>query len=530
MKPLMGPVLRFRGATDALWSLSALAVYEAPDGIPPVRWSVGGGAEREVRGTELKAHGSRRVVMYAFDVPRTAEQREVVYHIEAESWRVYVPARDAHPRMAFASCNGFSDPRAMRDVAVQNERWLHMRGVHAASPLHLLLLGGDQVYADSIWTEVDSIEEWNRQPTAARVLAAFTPTMEQEVEAFYFDLYRKRWAQSEVREMWASVPTLMTWDDHDIFDGWGSYDTDLQGCKVYEGIFAIARDHFRTFQLQTPATEAPPGLLPQQKGFSFGHRIGDVVLLFLDTRSERTRNRILGLDSWNGVFQWIDALGTAKPPPRHLMIVTPVPVLYPTLRIVEWASGLDPRHEQKRLEDDLRDHWTSPGHAGERKRLIQRTLDFAGAAGCRVTFVSGDVHVAALGILESDRHADGASNANVINQLVASPVVHVPPGGLVRWALEKTSDDEEEIERGIRMRMVDVPGRKRRIVNQRNWLEIDVESKPDFRIWANWHFEGETAPSTKVVHPVVRAQMPRSRKSVRVRAPSGAESTKPARS
>lgn len=501
MKVSMGPVLRFRGASKDTWSLSALVVYEGAGQMPPLRWAVGAGAPQEARGRELKAQGRRRAVVYVFDAPRAAREERLEYRIGAASWRVHVPAQGAHPRMAFASCNGFSDPLKMRDVAEPNERWLHMAQVHGGAPLHLLLLGGDQIYADSIWTQVPSIERWNRLSTSKRVDATFTAEMRRQVEAFYFDLYCERWSQPEVAAMWASVPTLMTWDDHDIFDGWGSYDTDLQGCRAYRGIFEIARDHFCTFQLQSGAAEAFPGMLLQQEGLSFGHRIGDVALLFLDTRSERSRGTILSLRSWDAAFAWLDELVAGKPPPRHLLIVTPVPVLYPTLRVVEWGAGLDPRHERKRLEDDLRDHWTSAGHASERKRLIQRVLAFGAAAACRVTFLSGDVHVAALGILESDRHADGASNANVINQLVASPIVHVPPGGLVRWALERTADGEEEIERGIRMRMVDVPGRKRRIVNQRNWLELDVDDQP--RIWANWHFEGELEPSTKVVHPVV---------------------------
>lgn len=501
MKRVMGPVLAFRGATGKKWSLSALVVFEGAGAPPKLRWSLAGTkASHEVTGSLLRTQGPRRVFAYAFELSRTDKEQEFEYAVGAESWHLHVPADAAHPRMAFASCNGFSDPRDMRDVADKNERWSHMRQVHSGAPLHLLLLGGDQIYADSIWTRVSSIAEWNELPTEVRVKRKFTAEMKRQVEAFYFELYCERWSQLEVEQMWSSVPTLMTWDDHDIFDGWGSYDTALQGCDVYKGIFECARQHFRTFQLQVGDGEDPPGAFPDQGGMSFGHQLGKLALLFLDTRSERSRSTILSLQSWGAVFRWLDALHAGASKPSHLLVVTAVPILYPALRMVEWASGLDPRHEQKRLEDDLRDHWTSPAHLSERKRLVQRLLAFSSDAHCRVTLLSGDVHVAALGILESSRHPDGASNASVINQLVSSPIVHVPPAGLVRWALEKTAEGEEEVDRGITMRMVDVPGRKRRIVNQRNWLELDVE--PDLRLWANWHFEGETEPSTKVVHTV----------------------------
>jgi hypothetical protein len=501
MKRVLGPVLGFRGSQGNTWSLSVLVVYDGAAKDPKLSFrAVGAKTWKDVAGVLLKSLGARRVLRFSFDVPRGAATEEWEYALAGEGWRFHVPAKGAHPRMAFATCNGFSDPRDMRDVSDKNERWSHMARVHSGAPLHLLLLGGDQIYADSIWSVVSSIKEWNELPTAERVKRSFTAQMSRQVETFYFDLYCERWSQSEVAAMWASVPTLMTWDDHDIFDGWGSYDTDLQGCDVYKGIFECAREHFRLFQLQLAPGEPPAGGLPQQDGLTFGHRIGEVAVLFLDTRSERTRTTILSLRSWDALFAWVDGLGSGAGRPRHLLIVTPVPVLYPALRVVEWAAGLDPRHEQKRLEDDLRDHWTSPGHASERKRLIQRLLAFSNASQCRVTLLSGDVHVAALGVLESSRHPNGTNNANVINQLVSSPVVHVPPGGLVRWALEKTAEGDEEVERGVHSRMVDVPGRKRRIVNLRNWLEIDVE--PDLRLWANWHFEGETEPSTKVVHAV----------------------------
>jgi hypothetical protein len=500
MKPLMGPVLSFRGATDDVWSLSALAVWNGTGAPPSLRWSVAGGAAQQVAGSVLRTHGRRRAIAYGFDVPRGETRQQVEYDFGSDRWHAHVPARGAHPRMAFASCNGFSDPKKAPDFEDQNERWKHMRTVHDVVPIDLLLLGGDQIYADSIWTKVPSIEKWNRLTRPKRIEASFTVEMRRQVEAFYFALYCERWAQPEVAWMWASVPTLMTWDDHDIFDGWGSYDPRLHNCDVYQQIFKIARDHFCTFQLQAGVTEEFPGVLADQQGYSFGHRIGDLALLFLDTRSERSLSTILGLRSWDAVFAWLGGLAKEKKPPRHLLIVTPVPVLYPKLEGVEWAAGLDPRHEHERLEDDLRDHWTNGGHAGERKRLLQQVLAFAEAARCRVTFLSGDVHVAALGILESDRHADGKSNANVINQLVSSPVVHLPPGRLVRWALEQIAEDEDEIERGLRVRMVEVPGRRVRIVNRRNWLELDVDEQP--RIWANWHFEGETEPSTKVVHPI----------------------------
>ncbi|HPE71554.1 MAG TPA: hypothetical protein PK018_05160 [Candidatus Competibacter sp.] len=45
----------------------------------------------------------------------------------------------------------------------------------------------------------------------------------------------------------ASIPSIAMWDDHDIFDGWGSYDEERQNCPVYQGIYPIARRQDRSF-------------------------------------------------------------------------------------------------------------------------------------------------------------------------------------------------------------------------------------------------------------------------------------------
>ena len=45
----------------------------------------------------------------------------------------------------------------MKQVDDKNERWRDLGNKHASSPFHLLLLGGDQLYADSIWEAVPAI-------------------------------------------------------------------------------------------------------------------------------------------------------------------------------------------------------------------------------------------------------------------------------------------------------------------------------------------------------------------------------------
>lgn len=46
------------------------------------------------------------------------------------------------------------------------------------------------------------------------------------------------------------------WDDHDIFDGWGSYPERLQLCPMFKGLFSVARRFYLLFQHHTTLPRA----------------------------------------------------------------------------------------------------------------------------------------------------------------------------------------------------------------------------------------------------------------------------------
>ena len=91
---------------------------------------------------------------------------------------------------------------------------------------------------------------------------------------------------------------------------------------------------------------------------------------------------------------------------------------------------------QQALEDDLKDHWHSRSHKVERLRLIHRLLQFAEKKETRVTLLSGDVHVGAVGVIESQRAGSMNNHANVIHQLTSSGIVHPAPPPLLSYALQ----------------------------------------------------------------------------------------------
>ncbi|MDR2155264.1 MAG: alkaline phosphatase family protein [Burkholderiaceae bacterium] len=497
MTKILGPVLGFRGVSACGWRVSILIVT---DGAAP-RIEVVAPAEIAVTAPrKISKSGNRTAWRSDVTIAQKPDaETEVCYRIGARQTHAFtVPGSNMMPRMAYGSCNGFSEPKAMKSVDENNRLWGVLFNKHAEQPYHLMLHGGDQVYADSLWAVVPAMRDWAELPFKEGNKAKFTPQMKAAVDKFYFDLYCTRWSQPKVAEVLASIPSVMMWDDHDITDGWGSYNTERQHSEVFQGLFESARRHFAAFQLHGSAQDEESSVFfKPDKGFSFGHVFGKLGLVVLDMRSERSQTQVLGKESWNSVFNWIDQHKELD----HLFVMSSIPVVHPSLGLLESLLKLVPG--QQELEDDFKDHWSSRSHLAERLRLVHRLLNFSAAEKTRVTILSGDVHVAALGIIESQRNVAATCNSQVINQLTSSGIVHPPPSALTAFALDRLFDNKEDIDRGITLVMEKFPGTQKRFLAERNWLSLEPDA-PDGanRIWANWFTESTQEPYTKVIHPV----------------------------
>ncbi len=500
MAIVMGPILGFRGREGNNWKVCALWVDEeggaGDSATNTLSWSRDGGTATEIAPSVLKTQDRRTVHCADWAVAMGDDDRTVSYRVteEGEDHEFTVPGLDTAMRFAYASCNGFADPRYMKQVDDKNERWRDLGAKHTASAFHLLLLGGDQLYADSIWETVGSLKQWNEKPGVDRWKAKFTRRMEQQVERFYFNLYCDRWNQTGPREVFASIPSVMMWDDHDIFDGWGSHPPARHNSEVYQEIFRIATEHFRVFQLQSGVEGQVDGTLAGG-GFNTVHELGKMALAVLDLRSERTEQQVMSADSWTSL---LGALDNIKDSCRHLFVLSSVPVVYLDLGAIESAFQWIPG--QQELEDDLLDHWRARPHRAERLRLLHKLLEFSRTKQCRVTILSGDVHVGALGVLQSDRET-GSGHAATINQLISSGIVHPGPPKPVLYFYALMADRVEEVDRDMTARMIPFPATDRKFIGTRNWLSLMMDDKD--RVWAEWWAEFENEPYTKVIHPTV---------------------------
>ncbi|MBL8814337.1 MAG: alkaline phosphatase family protein [Planctomycetaceae bacterium] len=524
-----GPFLKFCGGSASEWIVSVLVITDR-ETAPVLTASIG---TKSIPTTATRIHGFQKSVFWTFRllINRTATQQTVVYKVtddsDVASFDFHVPAQNAIPAMAYASCAGFHSAKAAQNYGAQkNERWQHLLSLHrqfaeppqpGAQPAdetayHLLLMGGDQVYADAIWTdqETSSIVRWNDDGQSRK--AKFTSLMATQVERFYLKLYLSRWKQSSPAEVYASIPSIMMWDDHDIFDGWGSYEPELQYCPVHQGIFRIAAQYFRLFQhhsaslsqvpgLVTAATPTPiPGVITvptkNDENHTVGFSLGPLAIVAPDLRGSRTSDQILGRTHMDAIVNWLESLGTLPAKPRHLIVMLSIPLMYPSFQWIESVLGLLPGSQD--LEDDLRDHWTSRPHREERLRLIHRLLKFAREQNCRITIVSGDVHVAAVSTITADGLTD-SRNVNVMNQFISSAIVNSPPPATAMFFLNHVANWKEDIDRNIVGEMKTYPNTSTTFIAKRNWLSLQPDSQ--HRIWANLHVEGEEHPYVKVIHP-----------------------------
>lgn len=500
----LGPVLQFRSNADE-YCVSAMVILDIKDPppggnvtLPSSRVNIQKIADIPFQNPSMSAW---RMDMY---IPLTVETGSINYEFAEVRASFSLPKANTMPRIAYASCNGFSDEKLMKQVDDHNERWRHLGALHATNPYQLLLLGGDQVYSDSMWKKVPSLAAWVQLSASERQRKNFTNAMAAELDEFFCRLYLERWSKPEIAHVMEHIPSVMMWDDHDIMDGWGSYPAEQHDCRVFQGIFEIAQRYFRLFQLQCSNTETHPAKVTGAGGHSLAFKsLGNLALLVPDLRSERQPannagrpEQIIAASSWDAIFGWMESLQEVAQ--GHMLVMSSIPVAYLDLGAIEKMLATLPG--QQELEDDLRDHWMSEPHLQERKRLVHRLFQHALDKNCRITILSGDVHVGALSVLESSRDRSASREQGVINQLVSTGIVHPAPPAIVRYVLENIAGEVDQVDHGITATMLPVAGRRRYLIGARNWLAIEPDAEN--RLWCNWHVEGLGSPLCKVIHPV----------------------------
>lgn len=425
------------------------------------------------------AHKKTETQTLTYEVCSTGNRLESMTGVTR--WSFHIPGAQEKPRIAYTSCNGFSSAKYLKKVREPYFLWNEMRKAHERSPFSLLIMGGDQLYADDIWESniTPTIAQWGELSRSDRIAYTDVESMEAELDVFYETLYVKRWSNPSMAQMMATVPSVMMWDDHDIFEGWGSYKSDLQNCPVFQQIFHTARRYFDLFQLRGLCNKT---LLSRSTHRPFGLQFHDYLILGLDNRSERMRSQVMSPAQWHTIKDW---LATKRGEGKTLLVLSAIPVVYRSFAGVESVFAATSWEEE--LDDDILDHWSAREHQGERMRLIMNLLRFAEVSDNRVVILSGDVHVGALGIIkDTQRQLE-------VHQVISSGIVHPPPS-VIEWLglCAVTGDQQERIGNGQITTEMICPFGSDRYIRTRNY--VTLEEGNDKKIWVSWFCEGDLNP------------------------------------
>ncbi|KAI8801532.1 hypothetical protein BJ742DRAFT_859147 [Cladochytrium replicatum] len=407
------------------------------------------------------------------------------------TFTMHIQGREEPWHNAIYSCNGFEPKTKQTEEKYDGIRpmWVRLLNIHARRPFHVLFGVGDQIYQDAMWFDCPTLKRWLDIPDhEEREEIEATDALQEEVVKYMFFHYLAHFSQPILREVLGNIPQINICDDHDIFDGCGSYPTSLQNCAVFKTIGRIAQSFFLLFQCHTTHTLAEAdGYIkaPDGSAYHFLKLFGSsTYVLGLDTRSERSKSQILSEVSWNIVFQELDDLldgndeendGTAaqeqerRPKCTHLVVAVGVPLTYPRLPTVERLLDLLSRSRrlgavqsvfrrsglyktlgfafgEPQVLDDLVDHFDSAYHIHERDRLLEKLQDVSLRYGVRVTILAGDVHAGSVGRFRTVLSRGHGRTPEVFDhrlmyQITTSAIANEPPPKAVRrlfnWAARK---------------------------------------------------------------------------------------------
>lgn len=314
----------------------------------------------------------------------------------------------------------------------------------------LLLMIGDQVYADEVSPHTRSIVETRRDP--------FEEPGETVVDfEEYTHLYRESWSEPTIRWLLSTVSTAMIFDDHDIHDDWNislrwvdemrreqwwndHIVAGLMSYWIYQHLGNIPPQEHPDDELLARVKAADDGgaLLREfaykadresdGARWSYCRDVGGTRVVVIDSRAgrvlEEDRRAMVDDAEWD----WIAEHATGGH--DHLLIATSLPwVLGEGLQYLEawneavaggaWGGAAAAIGEKLRRRFDL-EHWGAFQRSFEKLAELQRSVAAGerGEAPASIVTLSGDVHHAYLFEIGFPRGSALQSN---VYQAVCSP-------------------------------------------------------------------------------------------------------------
>ncbi|KAI0976868.1 hypothetical protein F4678DRAFT_127306 [Xylaria arbuscula] len=471
------------------------------------------GKYKDLHGIRLHAERGHTFWRFNIEIELRERQQRIAYRINrGPATGFWVPAQGESMNIMFHSCNGFSHSVNPDDFSGPDPMWRDVLNDHQTRPFHVMIGGGDQLYNDAVANKAKLFREWIALKNPLhKSNAPFTAAMQDELEAFYLERYMMWFSQGLFGLANSQIPMVNMYDDHDIIDGYGSYPHHFMKSPVFSGLGNVAFKYYLLFQHQTVPNETedtesswclgvkPGPYINQLSRSMFVSLGGKVALLAVDARTERTREEVVHPDTWRKLMdRCYDKIEKGRT--QHLLVLLGVPIAYPRLvwleniltsRLMDPIKALTKFGLLRNLVnsfdggvevlDDLDDHWTAKNHKDERRVVIEDLQDLAVDKSIRVTILSGDVHLAAVGQFYSNpklripKHEDFRYMLNI----VSSAIANTPPPDLMADVLNKRNKvhhfDKETEEDMMPLFAHGVDGKPRNNKNllpHRNWCSI----------------------------------------------------------
>lgn len=334
----------------------------------------------------------------------------------------------------------------------------------ACGSLDLLLHLGDQVY-------VDGVDGGPFLVRARRSLSRVRGELDRRIllaqtREMYRRKYRETWQHAPTRQVLAHVPNLMVWDDHELYDDWGTRRAERRPDTPERLVGQVARGVYRAYQRQLwdDLEPDPQDVAPNVSGHEHHfHAWGRIGIAFLDLRTARSFEYVRGapytgrqLDELEGALRGGVLAGV-----RALVVVTPVPVALCGGRLTDQLA-------RQPLDgfDDSRDQWAYKPHRHEQRRLLDLLRSWQAAGPRKALILSGDAH---FGALTRITHSDGS----ILEQMISSPIATAPPSDPVFQLIKHAMHNDDPVLAG------GYHFAHRDLVNRRNYGVVDIEVPDD---------------------------------------------------
>lgn len=330
-----------------------------------------------------------------------------------KSWNFNIPKFDKQAEIAFISCSGM---HSKYPTDIEPKYFLGWKQLLDHKPDYMIL-SGDQVYADTIFKKVK-----NTQYFVDTGICLFT---DDEIDDFYLHLYIDSWSNKYMAQALAEIPNVMTWDDHDIIDGYGSYP------KPYFnrlGVFyKYSSKYFELFQIRTVKNKL---LIADNSGTSDKKDYSQIAILcnnlyvLPDTRSYRNWGRVMKHSQYKTIKKKLK-IYKSELRIKLLAFVLPVPIAhrdYSNYFEKYTSKILDKILRFGMATDDLIDHWDHDYHKPEQKVIMDFIFKWGNKFEVKyLLIVSGDVHSSGAATITRTTGLNRQSHAT---QLVSSPMVN----------------------------------------------------------------------------------------------------------